>query len=156
MAYIEGHAAETSCIFCDNLAREDGIGNLILHRGRQAFVILNRYPYTNGHMMVVPNVHEPSLDDLDKVTQAELIELMAQTVTVLRRVYGAEAFNIGANIGIAAGAGVIGHVHMHVLPRWSGDTNFMATTAETRVIPESIEETYNRLLLGWRALGNSG
>jgi len=156
MAYIEGHAAETSCIFCDYLAQEDGIGNLILHRGRQAFVILNRYPYTNGHMMVVPNVHKPSLDDLDKVTQAELMELMAQTVTVLRRVYGAEAFNIGANIGIAAGAGVIGHVHLHVLPRWTGDTNFMATTAETRVIPESIEETYNRLFVGWRELGNSG
>jgi ATP adenylyltransferase len=79
--------------------------------------------------------------------------LLSASVRVLRRAYGAEAFNIGANIGVAAGAGVVGHVHVHVLPRWSGDTNFMATTAETRVIPESIEDTYNRLLLGWQEFG---
>jgi ATP adenylyltransferase len=155
MAYIEGHDAENSCIFCDYLTQEDGIGNLILHRGQRAFVILNRYPYTNGHMMVVPNDHRPSLDDLDAATQTELMRLVSGSVSVLRQVYGAEAFNIGANIGVAAGAGVVGHVHMHVLPRWSGDTNFMATTAETRVIPESIEETYNRLLVGWRDFGSS-
>jgi len=153
MAYIEGHDAENSCIFCDFLAQEDGIDNLILYRGERAFVILNRYPYTNGHMMVVPNVHKPSLDDLEPDTQTELMQLMSDTVSVLRQEYSAEAFNIGANIGVAAGAGVVGHVHMHVLPRWSGDTNFMATTAETRVIPESIEDTYNRLLVGWRRIG---
>ncbi len=156
MAYIEGHDTENSCIFCDYLAQDDGIDNLILHRGQRAFVILNRYPYTNGHMMVVPNVHKPSLDDLDADTQTELMGLISNTVSVLRHVYGAEAFNIGANIGVAAGAGVVGHVHMHVLPRWSGDTNFMATTADTRVIPESIEDTYNRLLAGWREFGRSG
>jgi ATP adenylyltransferase len=153
MAYIEGHDAENSCIFCDYQTQDDGVDNLILHRGQRAFVILNRYPYTNGHMMVVPNVHKPSLDDLDAATQTELMHLMSSSVSVLRRVYGAEAFNIGANIGVAAGAGVVGHVHMHVLPRWSGDTNFMATTADTRVIPESIEDTYNRLLVGWQQLG---
>jgi ATP adenylyltransferase len=112
--------------------------------------MLNLYPYSNGHMMVVPFAHQPSLDDLDDATQAELIKLTSRSISMLRQAYGAEAFNVGINIGEPAGAGVPDHVHVHVVPRWSGDTNFMATTAETRVIPEALERTYERLRAAWR------
>ena len=128
----------------------DGPDNLILHRGDYAFVILNRYPYTNGHMMVVPFAHQPSLDTLDEKTLSELMQLVSQALAVLREAYGAESFNVGANIGTAAGAGIADHVHMHVLPRWMGDTSFMTTTGEARVIPEALEHTYARLQTIWK------
>lgn len=156
MAYIEGRESEEGCLFCDCLAQEDGSENLILHRGSHAFVILNRFPYNNGHMMVVPNEHQPSVDSLDADTLSELMELSSLSVTVLRKAYGAEDFNLGINIGPASGAGIAGHVHMHVLPRWVGDTSFTATTAETRVIPEALEVTYDRLHKEWRAITDEG
>lgn len=149
MAYIENHNPEPGCLLCNRIAEADGPQNLILHRARHAFVILNRYPYTNGHMMIVPFANRASLDDLSPEALAELMHLSARALTVLRRAYGAEAFNVGANIGEAAGAGVVGHVHLHVLPRWPGDTNFMTTTGETRVIPASLESTYDRLRRAW-------
>lgn len=152
MTYIEKGADESGCIFCNCLAQPDGPENLILHRGPRAFIILNRYPYTNGHLMVVPYAHLPSLEDLDAPTQAELMSLSARSLRLLRRVYGAEAFNLGANIGLPAGAGIAGHIHLHIVPRWAGDTNFMTTTAETRVVPSLPETTYARLLEGWRVL----
>jgi len=152
MAYIEGHASESGCMFCTRLAAPDGPENLILHRTPLAFVILNRYPYTNGHAMVVPIAHQPTLETLDDATQLDLMRLASRTLLVLRRTYAAESFNLGANIGRAAGAGIEGHVHLHVVPRWAGDTNFMATTAETRVIPESLETTYQRMLAAWQQL----
>lgn len=150
MPYIEGRNHEVGCILCNRQAEEDGLENLILHRGDHAYVMLNLYPYSNGHMMVVPFAHQPSLDDLDDATQAELIKLTSRAISMLRQAYGAEAFNVGINIGEPAGAGVPDHVHVHVVPRWSGDTNFMATTAETRVIPEALEQTYERLRAAWR------
>jgi ATP adenylyltransferase len=149
MAYIENHNPEPGCLLCNRIAEADGPQNLILHRARHAFVILNRFPYTNGHMMVVPFTPCAALDDLSPEALAELMQLSARALTVLRRAYGAEAFNVGANIGEAAGAGVVGHVHLHVLPRWPGDTNFMTTTGETRVIPASLESTYDRLRRAW-------
>lgn len=149
MEYIEGHVTDSDCLFCDCLKLSDGHENLILHRGQSVFVILNRYPYTNGHMMVVPIAHKASIEDLSETEQAQLMQLSARAVSVLRRAYSAEAFNLGANIGQPAGAGVTGHVHLHVLPRWSGDTNFMATTAATRVIPEALEVTYDKLHALW-------
>lgn len=152
MAYIEGQVSESACLFCTCLASPDGLHNLILHRTPLAFVMLNRFPYTNGHAMVVPVAHQPTLETLDEPTLLELMRLASRTMRTLRQAYGAEDFNIGANIGRAAGAGIEGHVHLHVLPRWSGDTNFMATTAETRVIPESLETTYQRLLTTWHKL----
>jgi ATP adenylyltransferase len=152
MTYIEGHDNAGQCIFCDMLKSQDGPENLVLRRGRSAFVVLNRYPYTNGHMMIVPVAHHPTIELLDSACRAELINLASQAVSVLRQAYGAEAFNLGINIGEAAGAGIAEHVHMHVLPRWMGDTNFMATTALTRVIPESLEVTYQRLLEAWQAI----
>jgi ATP adenylyltransferase len=115
----------------------------------EAYVVLNRYPYTNGHLMVVPYAHQASIEDLEDAILLEVMNLSSQALTVLRATYGAAAFNLGLNIGKAAGAGVVNHVHMHVLPRWAGDTNFMATTAETRVIPEDLEETFARLKTHW-------
>jgi len=152
MAYIEEHGKEPGCLFCRQPAQTDGPANLILHRGQLAFVILNRFPYTSGHLMIAPFAHKASLELLDSPTLTELIALTATSLTLLRRVYGAQAFNIGVNIGEAAGAGVVDHVHVHVVPRWRGDTNFMTTTAETRVIPTSLEAAYERLLEGWQAL----
>ncbi len=150
MAYIQNSPQETGCVFCDRLKDEDSPANLILHRGVHSFVILNLYPYTTGHMMVVPYQHVPTLEALDEKTLAELMQLTTQALRVLRKIYKAQAFNIGVNIGEIAGAGVADHVHMHILPRWAGDTNFMSTTAETRVLPEALEESYARLREGWK------
>jgi len=151
MDYIQGSELESGCIFCKRLKMADGPDNLILHRGDKVFVILNRYPYTNGHMMVVPMGHKASIEDLDATTQAELMKLTGDAISVLRAVYGAEAFNVGMNIGPAAGAGIADHLHIHIVPRWDGDTNFMSTTANTRVLPEALEATYARLRDAWRA-----
>jgi ATP adenylyltransferase len=150
MEYVEKNVEQGNCLFCDQLSQPDGMDNLILHRGKHAFVILNRYPYTNGHMMVVPNAHQASLDDLDEEALAELILLVSESLSVLREAYDAESFNVGANIGTPAGAGVADHVHMHVLPRWMGDTSFMTTTSDVRVIPEALEDTYARLQAVWK------
>ena len=151
MAYIEERNAGPGCLFCLRLAEADGPDNLILHRGRRAFVILNRFPYTNGHLMIVPFDHQASLEALDVETRAEVMELATRSLGVLRRAYGAEAFNLGVNISAVAGAGVADHVHLHVVPRWAGDTNFMATIAEARVIPEALTITYRRLSEAWHA-----
>ena len=112
-------------------------------------MVLNRFPYTNGHMMVVPYAHEASIEGLTDEARLELMNLSSRAIEMLRTAYGATAFNMGVNIGKASGAGVVNHVHMHVLPRWDGDTNFMATTAETRVIPEGLDETFSRLKNHW-------
>jgi ATP adenylyltransferase len=149
MEYIKEGYQGPECLFCTLMAMEDNLENLILHRGEYAFVVLNRYPYTNGHMMVVPYDHQPSLEELDHDTLHEMIELVQHGLDVLRTAYSADGFNVGSNIGAAAGAGVEEHVHMHLVPRWLGDTNFMATTANTRVIPESLEETYTLLQEIW-------
>ncbi len=149
MEYIKEGYQGSECLFCTLIAMDDGIENLILHRGDKAFVILNRFPYTNGHMMVVPYDHQPSLEGLDQETLNEMIHLVQRGLEVLRAAYSADGFNLGSNIGEAAGAGVEEHVHLHLVPRWHGDTNFMATTANTRVIPESLEETYTLLQETW-------
>lgn len=149
MEYIKEGSQGPECLFCTLMAMEDNAENLILHRGQYAFVVLNRYPYTNGHMMVVPYDHKPSLEGLDQTTLHEIIELVQRGLGVLRTAYAADGFNMGSNIGEAAGAGVEEHVHVHLVPRWLGDTNFMATTANTRVIPESLEETYTLLKEIW-------
>ena len=154
MTYIENHTTEQACVFCAALALPDGPENLIVFRGQRAFVILNRFPCTSGHLMVVPHVHEPSLEGLDPATRAEMMELATQSIRVLRAVYQPQAFNIGVNIGEAAGAGIAEHVHMHIVPRWVGDTNFMSTLAETRVLPEALDETYRRVREAWGEVQN--
>lgn len=148
--YIEGHVKEDGCVFCNALAKtEDNSKNLIVHRGQRAFVIVNLFPYTNGHLMVAPMDHKASLELLDSETRAEMMELSSQAIVILKNIYHPQAFNVGANIGKAAGAGVPDHVHMHIVPRWAGDSNFMSILGETRVLPETIEETYERVRKGW-------
>jgi ATP adenylyltransferase len=152
MAYLRKEDASgdpAGCIFCDLPAQNDDDSALIVRRGRLAYVILNRYPYNNGHMLVVPYQHVPSLDNLDPASLAEMMQMVNETLAALRGMYGAESFNVGANIGAAAGAGIAGHVHMHVVPRWPGDTNFMTTLAATRVIPEDLRETHRLARQHW-------
>ena len=149
MEYIENSNKEDGCVFCNAQEKEDGAENLILFRGKRSYVILNRYPYTSGHLMVVPFDHKPTLEEVDSETRAEMMELTARCMTVLRHIYRPEAFNMGANIGEAAGAGVKEHFHIHIVPRWAGDTNFMSTVGETRVLPEALETTYERVKNGF-------
>ncbi len=137
------------CIFCNVQKEPDGPDNLIVFRGRRAFVILNRYPYTSGHVMVVSVNHKPSLEELEPETRAEMMELATNCMRVIRKVYQPQGFNMGANIGEPAGAGVAEHVHIHIVPRWTGDTSFMTTVGDARVLPETLEETYRRLLEAW-------
>jgi ATP adenylyltransferase len=148
MEYIESNK-EDGCVFCSAQEMEDSAENLIAFRGEHAYVILNRYPYTSGHLMVVPFDHKPNLETLDAQTRAEMMELTSRCTTVLRTIYHPEAFNIGANIGESAGAGIKSHVHIHIVPRWQGDTNFMTVVGDTRVLPEAIERTYQRLRTGF-------
>jgi ATP adenylyltransferase len=154
MEYIQSDKNKDICIFCNEMSRPDGIENLIIHRGHRAFIILNRYPYTSGHLMVVPNDHLASLELLDTETRSEIMELTAQSMVVLREVYQPQGFNIGVNIGVAAGAGVLDHVHLHVVPRWGGDTNFMSALSDTRVLPETLESTFERLQNAWGMKGD--
>jgi ATP adenylyltransferase len=145
MKYIIGQVKSEDCIFCRALKQEDGPENLVVWRGKFSFIILNLYPYTNGHSMVVPYEHRDTLEDLDSEVRAEMMELITALMRSLRSIYNPQAFNIGANIGAAAGAGIAAHVHLHVVPRWNGDTNFMSTVGETRVVSEVPAETYRRL-----------
>lgn len=153
MEYIENHNKENGCVFCIAQSKEDSAENLIAYRGKYAYVILNRYPYTSGHLMVVPFEHKATLEELDPQVRAEMMELTTLCMTVLRNVYKPQAFNMGANIGEAAGAGVKEHVHIHIVPRWKGDTNFMSTLGQTRVLPELLEDTYQRVKNGFQELG---
>jgi len=143
--YLENHEEARACIFCTAQSVQDGPENLIVHRGRLAYVILNRFPYTSGHVMVAPIAHVSTLEELDPAVRSEMMDLTARAMSVLRAVYSPAAFNFGANIGEAAGAGVKEHVHLHIVPRWIGDTNFMSTLGQTRVLPEALRDTFSRL-----------
>jgi ATP adenylyltransferase len=150
MKYVQGNNPRKGCFLCETQLEPDDPENLIVCSLRHSFAILNQYPYTSGHLMVVPNPHIGNLDELDKQTRSELMELTSQATQVLTEVYRSQGFNIGINIGEAAGAGVVGHLHIHVVPRWSGDTNFMSVLAETRVIPEDLETTFRRVREAWK------
>ena len=150
MEYIEKHKEENGCVFCEALGSPDSPQNLIVHRAQLAFVIINRYPYTSGHLMVVPYAHEPSLEGLEAGMRAEIMELATQCMVVLRRVYNPQGFNLGINIGEPAGAGITDHVHLHIVPRWTGDTNFMSSLGQTRVLPETLEDTWARVRQVWQ------
>jgi len=145
LPYVTGAAEQVSgCIFCDALERIDS-EPLIVQRGRGCFVILNKYPYNNGHLMVVPNRHVGRLADLDAAELVELAELTQAAERALTAAYNPHGFNMGLNLGKPAGAGVLDHLHMHVVPRWNGDTNFMSTIGETRVLPEELTRTSVRI-----------
>jgi ATP adenylyltransferase len=147
--YITSAGGPGECIFCAAARSDDDHGPLIVHRGLRNFVILNRYPYTSGHFMVAPYQHAPSLIDLDDETLSELMHLARDGERHLRDLYHPDGLNLGINLGKSAGAGVAGHVHLHVLPRWTGDTNFMTVTGETRVMPEDLETTWEKLRSAW-------
>ena len=149
MKYIRGKNSPKGCVFCDAIKMEDGDDNLIITRGKRAFVIMNRYPYTSGHIMVVPNSHIGKFTDMDQETCAEVMDLTRQGITTLDAVYQPEGYNMGANLGASAGAGIEGHIHFHIVPRWGGDTNFMTAVGGTRVLPEDIFETCARLKKAW-------
>lgn len=149
MSYILENKNDESCVFCQVLEETDDYENLIVHRGHLAFVILNRYPYTSGHLMVVPLHHCDSLGGLRAETRNEMMELISHCVQVLTGEYHAQGFNVGANLGGAAGAGIPQHVHFHIVPRWQGDTNYMSAIGGTRVVPEALEETYKRIKNAW-------
>ncbi len=143
--YIADASKDSRCIFCDALGADDDRKTLIVYRGEKNFVILNRYPYTSGHVMVVPCEHVADLSATDPATLAEMMTLAQRVQTALAKNYHPEGYNLGMNLGRAAGAGVTGHLHLHVLPRWAGDANFMTVTGETRVEPEDLATTYDRM-----------
>ena len=144
MEYLQSDGSQ-QCIFCIGDKTGEDRERLILFRGAFGFVIMNHYPYSNGHLMVAPYRH---LADPGGLTADEALEMHSLTVasqTILRQAFGAEGFNLGMNIGAPAGAGVVGHIHQHIVPRWSGDNNFMPVLADVRVIPEHLASTYQRL-----------
>lgn len=149
MKYISRQKTPRGCIFCNALRKGDGVDNLIVIRGKLAFVILNRYPYTSGHLMVVPNAHASTMDGLDSDSLSEVMALIRQSITAINAVYKPEGYNIGANLGAVAGAGIANHIHFHVVPRWGGDTNFMTSVSATRVLPDDLCNTYQRLKEAW-------
>jgi ATP adenylyltransferase len=144
LEYIRGPKAE-ECIFCRAVESDDDESNFVVHRGELAFVMLNAYPYNNGHVMVAPYAHEPAIDALDDATTLEMMQLVKRSMAALREVYRPEGFNIGINQGAAAGAGIEEHVHQHVVPRWGGDTNFMPVIGDVRVLPQSLSDSWKEL-----------
>src|SRR3954453_582276 len=137
--------AEEGCIFCTKPAEDDDEANLIVHRGERCFVILNRFPYTNGHLMIAPYEHLATLPGLEAETTAEMMALAQRAMVVLDDKYDPNGYNMGANQGRVAGAGYDGHIHLPVVPRWAGDTNYMPVLADTRVMPQSLEQSYEAL-----------
>ncbi len=142
--YIEKSKPE-KCILCERPAENNDAQNYILHRGEKNFVILNSYPYTPGHLMVVPYRHTSSPEELNEEERSEHFELVSRCIGVLRQALNPGGFNVGMNIGKTAGAGIEDHIHTHVVPRWQGDTNFMPVLAGVRVIPEALAATYQKL-----------
>lgn len=142
--YITNVDKAEGCIFCQKAAENDEPA-LIVHRARFCFVILNAFPYTSGHVMVVPYEHTDQLQKLSTEAATEMMELTQRLESVLRTLYNPDGINLGMNIGKAAGAGVAGHIHMHVLPRWVADANFITTIGETRILPEALDETYRKI-----------
>jgi ATP adenylyltransferase len=144
------------CLFCNLLKAEDDRDKLILYRGRHSFVVMNRFPYNNGHVMVAPNRHAATFEKLSAEQGAEMFRLVQKSLAALRRALKPQGFNVGANLGRVAGAGVAGHVHVHIVPRWQGDVNFMPLLAETKVISEHLSETYDRLKTGFSPQRHKG
>ena len=143
--YITDATKDDRCIFCDALALGDDAKGLILLRGEKNFAILNRFPYTTGHVMIVPFAHVSDVSGCDAVTLTEMMQLTQRVQAALASTYNPDGYNLGMNLGRCAGAGVTGHLHLHVVPRWFGDSNFMTSIAETRMHPEDLEVTYQKL-----------
>ena len=149
MEYVESDKSG-ECIFCDLPSEQLDRDRLVLHRGRHVFVLLNRYPYAAGHLMVAPYTHSARFEDLQPEVYSDLMGRIADGARVLEHAYRCDGFNIGANMGTAAGAGFADHLHFHVVPRWRGDTNFMTVVAETSIIPEHLERIFDELAQKFR------
>ncbi len=156
MAYVEQPPSPapdaTGCVFCDKAASTDDIPNLVVHRGKTCFVLLNLFPYNNGHLMVVPYLHTAALTDLDAETTLELLTLAKSAQAALAKAMHPEGYNLGMNLGTAAGAGIADHLHLHVVPRWNGDTNFMPVLADVKVLPDALENSCRKLREAWASL----
>lgn len=139
-------ADEPGCIFCNKAAENNDAANLILYRGQHSFVIMNSYPYNPGHLMVAPYRHVAALDELTDEELNEQFKLVSRSVTVLKQVFKADGFNIGMNLGRIAGAGIDKHIHVHIVPRWAGDTSFMPVVGDINVVNEALKETYKKLV----------
>jgi len=150
MAYIKNARKPRGCIFCSKVRERRDSVNLLLHRGQHAFVMMNLFPYNSGHLMVAPYAHVKSLEALSADGALDLIRMTNLSLRVLRAEIRPEGFNVGMNLGRVSGAGIEGHVHLHIVPRWNGDTNFMPLFSETRVIPEHLRATYRKLRAGFR------
>jgi len=152
MQYVTTADEDDGCIFCNHLAAGDDEGAHILFRSDYCFVLLNAYPYNTGHLMVAPYRHLAELDALTPDERTDIMETTNGAVSIIRRAMGAHGFNVGLNLGRVAGAGIPGHCHVHVVPRWGGDTNFMTTVGETKVLPELIRDTDQKLRPHFAAL----
>ena len=148
MEFILGKR-EKGCVFCTRAKRKKDKQDYILHRGRYNFVILNKYPYNSGHLMVIPYEHTSDLESLNEETGAEMFQLISRATRVIKKALQAQGFNVGFNVGKAAGAGIEDHVHAHVIPRWFADTNFWPVIGEVKSMPEHLSQTYERLKKYW-------
>ncbi len=148
MSYVRSHSQQPviGCVFCDKAAGAQDRDELILLRGRYNYLMMNLYPYNNGHLLIAPYIHKPSLEDLPAETLTEMMLIANQALAALREALKPHGFNLGINLGAVAGAGVAEHIHMHIVPRWGADTNYMTVTGGTRVIPEALQVTYDRLM----------
>ena len=149
LAYVMDQSKNETCVFCDAPGAGDDEQRLIVHRGEHSFVILNLFPYTNGHLMVSPFEHVARLQDIDGETAAEIMALAQRAMGILDEAYRPEGYNVGFNQGRVAGAGVDSHIHLHVVPRWGGDTNFMPVLADTLTLPQTLEDTFATVKAGF-------
>jgi ATP adenylyltransferase len=156
MKYLtEEKGSTVDCVFCAKVPYTDEAkeqAEYVVARSKFVFVVLNRYPYNNGHTMVIPYEHVASIENLSTEALTDMMLAVTHTIAVLRKVYNPHAFNVGANLGGAAGAGIAQHVHMHIVPRWSGDTNYLSVIGETRIIPDELVDTWRRLREAWHSV----
>ena len=144
MDYIES-SKEPGCVFCEKSQSKKDKKNLVLYRGMETFILMNLYPYTNGHLMIAPYLHTSDVNDLTEIANKEIMQFAKDCFNILKSKLGAEGFNFGANLGKVAGAGIDQHIHYHIVPRWSGDTNFMPVISDTKVMIEKLNKTWERL-----------
>lgn len=155
MAYIDKNdgggapTPATGCVFCEKAASEDPASDLVLFRGESAYVLMNLFPYNNGHLMIAPLAHTNRYEELPEATLLEMGTLSQRAMKMLAAAIRPDGYNTGMNLGSIAGAGIAGHLHLHIVPRWSGDVNFMPVVGETKVLPESLSNTYRKLLHHW-------
>jgi len=154
MQYIQGvDKLDDGCVFCTKPSESDDKNNLILYRGTFCFVVMNLFPYNNGHLMIIPYRHTSDILSLDQAESSELWKLVCDSKSALSNAFHPEGFNIGMNLGRPAGAGIDQHIHMHIVPRWNGDTNFIPVLSDTKVISQALHETYDALKVHFQSIG---